>query len=127
MTKFKRIGIIFIIAGIFIPSFFYPFTTLKGDAAIVTGVYASRGVAYSPRLSDLEICFDKGRWVQDTEGRRGHWEDHTPVPFKSEWQRGHWEDHTAVPYNFILALGIALVFLGISFIILTGKMKEKEL
>jgi GGDEF domain-containing protein len=55
MNKAKRIGLMFIILGFFIPLVFYPFTELTEDAKKTQLLYVYRGENYSPRLSELKV------------------------------------------------------------------------
>jgi hypothetical protein len=56
MDKSKKIGIMFIVIGFFIPLIFYPFTTLTGDVEKKAAMLlALKGVKYEPRLSELEV------------------------------------------------------------------------
>jgi hypothetical protein len=59
MDRSKKIGIMLIIVGIFIPLIFYPFTELTKDVKEKADLLlAVRGVKYSPRLNELKV----GSW-----------------------------------------------------------------
>ena len=108
MTKLKRMGIIVIIAGAFIPSVLYPFTTLTTSATLMQIAFGSKGVVYQPRLNQLEIVLKKGDWIKDGT------------------YQGHHEGRIAIPYHYIIASGITIAFLGIGLIALTGKKSKKN-
>jgi hypothetical protein len=56
MDRTKKIGIMFIIVGFFIPLVFYPFTELTEDVKDkAAALLAFRGVKYTPRLSELKV------------------------------------------------------------------------
>ncbi len=103
MNKFKRIGIIAIIIGIFIPSVLYPFTSLTTSALLISGAFARNGVAYKPRLNDLEVVIKKGTWLVDKN------------------YQGHYEGRVAIPYPYAVAFGLTVVFLGIGLVVLAGQ------
>ena len=97
MTKAKRIGIILIIAGFFVPSVLYPFTSYAPLKLIAKKeIYAAGGLTYDPRLSDLEIIL-YGTFVSD--------------------------DKISLPYHYVIAIGIVSIFTGISVLALTGRKK----
>ena len=106
MSKLKRIGIIFIVVGVFIPSVLYPFTSLTTDATLLQAAFGSRGVVYEPRLNDLGIVLKKGNWI------------------KGGNHQGHYEGRIAVAYHYTLAIGITIAFIGISMIALAGKKSK---
>jgi hypothetical protein len=102
IAKLKRIGVILIVVGAFIPSVLYPFTSLTRTATILQVAFSIKGAVYSPRLNDLEIVLKKGYWNQ------------------GEYQ-GYFEGRLAIPYSYTLAIGITMVFLGIGLMTLTTK------
>jgi hypothetical protein len=51
MTKLKRIGIIAIVVGVFIPSVLYPFVSVTNSATLKQFDLGSRGVVYEPRMN----------------------------------------------------------------------------
>lgn len=108
MTKLKRMGIIVIIAGAFIPSVLYPFTTLTRSATVLQIALGSRGGVYQPRLNDLEIVLKKGTWIKDGT------------------YQGHYEGRITISYHYIIAGGITIVFLGIGLIALARKKTKKD-
>ena len=101
MIKARKVGILLIIIGIFIPSVFYPFTTLTRSASIMKIILASKGSLYKPALEDLKVVLVKGDWKKDNN------------------DNGHYEGRITVPYGYIIALGITLVFFGIGLIALS--------
>ncbi|OGL45267.1 MAG: hypothetical protein A2W05_03955 [Candidatus Schekmanbacteria bacterium RBG_16_38_10] len=62
MNKLKRIGIIFIIIGAFIPSVLYPFASLTTSATLMQIFLGSKGAVYQPRLADMLATLFKGMW-----------------------------------------------------------------
>lgn len=108
MTKLKKLGIIVIIAGAFIPSILYPFASLTRSAILMQFALGSKGAVYQPRLNDLEVVLKKGNWIKD-----GNYQ-------------GHYEGRIAIPYHYTLALGITIAFLGIGLVALTGKKNKKD-
>ena len=108
LSKTKQLGIFLIIIGTFVPSIFYPFTSLTSDAQIFSMVYATKGVAYNTRIKDLEIVLLKGEWIEIDE----KWNQ------VSENVESHNEGRVAIPYAYIVAFGITLTFIGIATIAL---------
>jgi len=108
MSKSKKVGILLIIIGVFIPSVLYPFATLTISATLIKIAFATRGAQYEQRLSDLEVVFKKGY------GIAGYSEGKIAVP----------EGRIAVPYRYIVAFGITIAFVGISFVALSRKKKD---
>ena len=97
MTKAKKIGIILIIVGFFIPSVLYPFTSYSPEKIITKQLILERGgLGYKPRISDLEIVLS-GSFVD--------------------------KDKIALPYHYVIAFGIVLIFIGISVVALAGREK----
>jgi uncharacterized membrane protein len=98
MSIDKKIGIMLIIIGFFIPSVLYPFTSYSPQKVLEKkadyGIFAFK---YSPRLSDLEIILSGD--VYD-------------------------ENKIALPYHYVVVIGIMFIFVGTSILALTGRKKE---
>jgi hypothetical protein len=110
MTRTIKGGIILIMVGAFIPSVLYPFSSLTTSAAVIQGLFASRGVLYTPRLKDLEVVMKEGNLVTKAVAREGKI---TAID--------HYDGRIAVPYHYVVATGIIIAFLGIGLIALKGK------
>lgn len=108
MTKLKKLGIIVIIVGVFIPAILYPFTSLSSSAMLMQVLFATKGVVYQPGLKDLEVVLKNGNWIREGD------------------YIGHYEGRIAIPYRYTLALGITIAFLGIALVALTGKKNKKR-
>jgi hypothetical protein len=108
MTKLKRIGIIAIVVGVFIPSVLYPFVSVTNSATLKQIALGSRGVVYEPRMNELEIVFRKGTLIKDG------------------YRKGRYDGRIAIPYQYTLAIGITVAFLGICLIALGGKKKSNN-
>jgi len=104
MNKANRIGILIVIFGFFIPSIMYPFTSLSPEGVLIKFAYANRGILYKANLDDLEIVLVKGEWKQTEK---------------------HYEGRLAIPYKYFIAVGILVVFIGISIIVLTKNKKQE--
>jgi hypothetical protein len=92
MSKRRKVGILLIIIGTFIPSVLYPFTTLTRDATLMKVILVTKGRLYKSGLSDLEIVLRKSR-----------------NPYLNV---GNQHDKVAIPYNYTVALGITIAFVG---------------
>ena len=177
MIKLKKIGIIFIIVGFFIPSFFYPFTTLKYGALETQIAFLYQHVVYAPRLSDLKVILP-GSWKSPSEKPiSNNWQVVSMRPIKKpvannpymrlenmenqfaepiptgkiipfdqivfdEPKKKNIDNqfadlipekantpvsyHYVLSYDYIVAIGIALVFLGIGLIALTKTSWKNE-
>lgn len=119
MSKRRKGGILLIIIGTFIPSVLYPFATLTTDATLRTIAFATARVLYKPRLNDLEIVLRKSdkphvdlSWLPDQPERN---------PYLDV---GIQHKKVAMPYNYTVALGITIAFVGISFVALSRKKKD---
>ena len=89
---YKKIGVIAILAGLFIPLILYPFTTLS-DSAIANQAMANySGASYNVRISELVIVL-------------------------SESGSGYNNYRSTLPYSYFLAAGIVLLFSGASLLI----------
>jgi hypothetical protein len=53
----SKLGILYIIGGLFIPSFLYPFSSLTGEAENLRFVFMENGLIYEPTFRDLETIF----------------------------------------------------------------------
>jgi CheY-like chemotaxis protein len=106
--KDKQYGILLIILGIFIPSILYPFTSLTSRAAAVKAVSILKGVYYDTTLRDLEIVIVEGEWKTTNNNKSSKF-----------------EGHVAIPYKYAVALGIILIFVGVSLIIFYRNKKVK--
>jgi hypothetical protein len=118
---FKRIGIMFIVVGFFIPLVLYPFTELTKDVKEKADLLlAVRGVKYTPRLNELKIIirdsYKKSYTAYPPFRRRGD----KPQRYTKEIEA------LSVRYPYIIALGLTFIFVGISIIVLTGKKSKKE-
>ena len=96
MSRLKRIGIVTILVGTFIPSILYPFASLTTSATLMQVTLGSHGCVYHPRLNELEIVFKNGTFIKDGDSK------------------GHYDGRIAIPYNYTLAIGITLFYAGIS-------------
>ena len=99
MKKSKRLGVLLIIIGVFIPSILYPFTSVNPSAFIIKGFFASKGVAYNTSFRDLEIVLIKEETKKYNKNAGDNFEGRYSIPFK-----------------FILAFGIMLAFTGIGIV-----------
>jgi hypothetical protein len=108
MTKLKKLGIIIIIVGVFIPSILYPFTSYTSSASLMQVVFATKGIVYQPGFRDLEVVLKGGHWIREGD------------------YKGHYEGRIAIPYHYTLAVGITIAFLGIALVTLTGKKNKKN-
>lgn len=106
-SKTKKLGILLIIIGAFIPSILYPFSSLTYSAFLTKVAFAKKGISYSTSLQDLEIVLIKGKWKKDN--KKGG---------------GHYEGRLAIPYRYPLAFGILLVFIGIGIVALNQNKKK---
>lgn len=91
MFKNKKVGIILVLIGLFIPIVLYPHITPKNDNYvydIVTGKH---------KIGRSELVFRKGAYITET----------------NECYR-----RIAIPYKYFISLGITLVFTGVG--IITG-------
>jgi len=98
-SKTKRLGVLLIIIGAFIPSILYPFTSLTRDADIMKMVFGLKGGSYDTSLQDLEIVLVRGEWKENNKNGGGHF-----------------EGRLALPYKYTMAFGILLSFIGIAFV-----------
>jgi hypothetical protein len=103
--KMKKIGIMFIVVGFFIPLVLYPYTELTEDVGQkAAALLALHGKKYAPRLSELEVVFrDK---VEGSYLTRGH-----PITYSK----------LSLRYPSIIAIGLVSIFVGISIIVLSRK------
>ena len=129
MSKSKKVGIILIIVGAFIPSVLYPFATLTTDATLMKVVLATKGGLYKPRLNDLEIVLRKSDEPLSEIGveEKRELKYLGPIeenPYLKIDQYKVPQKKVAVPYNYIVALGITITFVGISFVALSRKKKD---
>jgi hypothetical protein len=89
---YRKLGVVFILVGLFIPLAIYPFTDL-GDNAIGQQAMAHfSGAAYSPRMSDLVIVL-------------------------SESESYYGRNRETVPYKYFLSGGVIFIFAGIALFI----------
>jgi hypothetical protein len=102
MAASKKIGILPLILGVFIPSILYPFATITTGATIMQGLFATKGVLYKLTLQQLKIVFSSGRYITDSKG-------------------GHYQGCLAVPYHYAIAIGVAILFAGIATIVLSRR------
>ena len=61
MTGARKIGILIVILGAFLPSVLYPFASLTTDASIFRIAFATKGVLYPTTLKDLEVVLVEGK------------------------------------------------------------------
>lgn len=99
LTTSRKIGIIFALLGLFIPSILYPFTEPTQEALKKQLMAISRGASIDLRLNDLEIVLKREDLRYNDPSKR--------MPF-------------AIPYKYFVAVGITLIFIGFSFIFLTN-------
>ena len=105
MNKIRKVGILLIIIGFFIPSISYPFTSVTRQARLMQVAFANSGIFYDANhLRDLEVVLVEG-------------------VYKGSQNDGHFEGRHAVPYRYTIAFSITLVFIGISFFALYRKQK----
>jgi hypothetical protein len=95
----KKFGLSLIILGAFIPSILYPFTSLTGNATVKLIIFAQNGLSYDTSLKDLEVVFKKGEREKDSKNNTGQY-----------------QGRLALPYKYIIAFGILIIFIGISFV-----------
>lgn len=106
MSKIRKVGILLIIIGFFIPSILYPFTSVTIQSRLMQVAFANAHVYYDANhLRDLEVVLVEGVW-------------------KGSQSDGHFEGRYAVPYRYTIAFGITLVFIGISLFALYRKQKS---
>jgi hypothetical protein len=103
MSGLKRMGLLFIIAGAFIPSVLYPFATPTTSATLMQLALSNQGGLYQPRLNQLEIVFKEGTWIKEAN------------------KEGYHKGRIAIPYHYTIAGGITIAFLGIALIAITNK------
>ena len=108
IEKLRQIGVILIIVGAFIPSILYPFTSLTKIAFLLMVGHAEKGSYYNPRINDLEIVFIKGP---------------EPAPAPPPAPAPEPED-IKMSYKYPVALGILLVFMGVSILALVRQKKD---
>ena len=108
MTGRKRMGLLLIIAGAFIPSVLYPFTTPSTSAVLMQFAFSNKGGLYQPRLNQLEIVFKEGTWT------------------KEENKEGYHKGRIAIPYHYTIAGGITIAFLGIALIAIPNKKSKNN-
>ena len=96
-------GLLLIIAGAFIPSVLYPFTTPTTSATLMQLALSNKGGVYQPRLNQLEIVFKEGTWI------------------KEENKKGYLKGRIAIAYRYAIAGGITIAFLGIALMAITNK------
>lgn len=132
MSKRRKVGILLIIIGAFIPSVLYPLATLTTNATFRTIAFATARVLYKPRLNDLEIVLRKSdkphinqRYVFEDEPKKDIFDNLSPdEPERNPYlDVGIKDKKVAIPYNYTVALGITIAFLGISFVALSRKKK----
>lgn len=133
MSKGRKFGILLIIVGAFVPSVLYPFATLTTDATLMKIVLAAKGGLYKPRLNDLEIVLRKPENPYSKVGKEENPYVSEKNPFLKENKRDQNivtflgelpKEKVAVPYNYTVALGITIAFVGISFVALSHKKKD---
>ena len=102
----RKLGIILIAVGVFIPAALYPSASLT-SAAIVTRVdFTVRGVLYEATFKDLEVVLYRGNYVKDNR------------------DSGHWKGTVAIPYPHIIALGITIECVGIALLAFSRRKKK---
>lgn len=106
----QKAGILLIIIGIFIPSIFYPFSSLNLNARGRQAVAVLKGGTYQPTFRELEIVFVEGEYIAK----------------KNLWA-GDWKGRYALPYQYTVAFGIILVFIGITILAFSYKTKTEDL
>jgi len=107
----RKVGIILVILGAFIPAILYPFTSLTPLALLARGLSLQRGVVYKTRINDLEILIKEGKPKLD------------PTEY-IYYFAGEYDDRFAIPYKYPLTFGIMLFFIGIT---LNANMKKVAL
>ena len=111
MNKRQKIGLIFIIFGLFIPTVSYPFTTLNPSERLWKFLYGSKKLPYdSPKFFNREVVFVHGK------------PENSPLE-KEYGVLVNYEGRVAIPYKFVFAFGITISFIGIFLIILSQKLK----
>ncbi len=105
--KTKQFGLLLIILGAFIPSIFYPFTSLTPAGLEAKVAFAMKGISYDTRLQELEVVLVKGEW-------------------KGERRGGYYEGRIAIPYRYPMALGILLAFIGIGIVAFYKNRRETD-
>lgn len=96
--KTKQFGTILVLAGIFIPSILYPFTTVETTTWLFQLQAAQNGGSYNTSLRDLEVIINKGETDKN--------------------------NRLAIPYRYPVAFGIFLIFIGGCFVVL---FKDKNI
>lgn len=91
--KYRKMGIILILFGLFVPSVLYPYASLSEDAQFRRQRAATMGGNYHARFSELEIII-KGEAYN--------------------------REQKSVPYVYFLTAGTVLVFAGAAFILLSS-------
>ena len=109
MNRAKKIGIMFIIGGFFIPLVLHPFTELTEDAKRTQLHYVYRGEKYTPTLNELEVVFRD-------EYKTPHIKKGNSLLYSK----------LSLRYPYIIAIGLTLILVGISIFVLSGKKKENE-
>jgi uncharacterized membrane protein len=85
----KKVEIILVIVGIFIPLVMYPFTSFS--ESVETLVLLDH---YHPRLVDLQVVINEGNFKQLENGY------------------SYYENRCVFPYKYTIVLGMMMVFLG---------------
>jgi hypothetical protein len=108
LRRTKKLGILLIIIGAFIPSVLYPFTSLTKSALTEQLAFATKGVSHSTGLQGLEIVILKGE--QMTHAYSG---EH------------FYEGRFVIPYRFPVALGVLLAFIGIGIVAFSKEKTDR--
>ena len=120
MSKAKKIGIIFIILGGFIPCILYPFTKPTTQATLMQFLLSEKGASVNIRLNELEIVLKGG--TIDYEGPF----DTTTLKTLVLTEKLKYKGRIAIPYKYVMALGVVLVFTGAGVIALLSNKGLKE-
>ena len=119
MNKNRKLGVILLLVGLFIPTVLYPFTSIDRSERLYRLIYKVKNLPYeSPKFFDREVAFVKGEAIKDPDAEKVFNRVEYSYLIKVDY-----EGRIAVPYKFILAFGITMSFIGMLIITLSTKTK----
>lgn len=120
MSKAKKIGIVFILLGGFIPCILYPFTKPTMKAITIQFLLSEHGVPMNIKLKELEIVLKEGTLKDKDISSEATLQNLILT------ERLEYRGRIAIPYKYVMALGIVLVFTGAGVIALLSNKGLKE-
>lgn len=107
MNKNRKLGVILLLVGLFIPTVSYPFTSINDTERLYRLISQYKEISYdSPRFFNREVAIVKGKRKPN---------------ISSDLENPDYEGRIAIPYKFILAFGITITFIGLLIITLSKK------